>query len=511
MKKIFILLFLFVVTVVNAQDYFIIDGPENKVDATLNNQQCAVVFTSKSGDLIITTNKDERINGQKNAQGIFEYRNVFTMAQGSNDRKFTISKQGTAYRTSFKKAFVAGKELRYSVAEIENYISLDNISELTDIYKNDKGLSCVDFTTSLDELRVQFDHALPARLRKDKAQSGADLYVLDIDAEKFKAIIKDAADKKDAYEKLNNALYMDNTMEPTDENDAEWERLKREMEVADSLLAAAQDIRVSVKGSQIISVPIDVKILSRGTGKQSFAVTPKTEKEYVDRFFSRYGEFIHHAESHKSSRDYDLAKLCYENAAKATDASDTEKQIAEAAATKMGELADFKNKTDKLADELYRIIRDNERVNKAALFSLIDDIVNRYEILGKETNDVSYQSEANRLRNEKNKVEFLFMGRVVMSEYDGGQLKEIPITNVQIYGSQFSNCDAMDNKKYSGKGELITTITADDGHYEIRLKHGQYKTIIFEAVDNNKIKKNKHVSVEGINKDRNVKIRFAKN
>lgn len=511
MKKLLISLLLFVATAINAQDYFIIDGPQTKTDVTLSSQQCAVVFTSKAKDLIITTNKDERFQGVQNNSGLYEYRHVFTIGPGNSDRNFTISKQGTAYRTSFKKSFSVGKEISYSVAEVENYISLDPIGTLTDIYKNDKELSCIDFTTSLKDLKVQFDPALPAHLRTGKAQSGADLYILDVDAKAFKAIVQNAATKKEAYEKLNNALYVDNTMEPTDENDAEWERLKKEMDTADSLLAAAQDIRISVKGSQILTVPIDVKTLSRATGKQSFAVTPKTEKEYVDRFFSQYVELIHQAESHKGSRDYDLAKLFYENAAKATDASPNDRQIAEAAAAKMGELAEFKNKTDELADKLYQLTKSNQRVNKEALFSLIDDIAGRYETLGKETNDASYQSEANRLRNEKNKVGVVVMGRTVMSEYVGGQLKETPITNVHIYGSQESDNEAMDKKTYSAKGELITTITADDGHYSIQLRPDQYKTIIFEAYNNNNIKKNKHVSVEGINKDRNIKIRFAKN
>lgn len=510
MKKLFISLLLCVATTVNAQDYFIIDGPTSKADATLDMQQCAVVFTSKTGNLVITTNKDERLQGEKNAQGLYEYKNVFTILPGNNDRNFTISKQGTAYRTSFKKSFAAGRELRYFVAEVENYISLDDIGALTDIYKNDQELSCIDFTTSLQDLKVQFDPALPAQLRKDKAQSGADLYVLDINAKAFKAIKQNADEKRAAYEKLNKALYIDNTMEATDENDAKWEQLKREMETADSLLAAAQDIRVSVKGSQIISVPVKIEVISRVTGKQSFSVTPKTEKEYVDRYFSQYGELIHQAESHKASRDYDLAQQFYENAAQATDASDADKQVAANAAAKMGELAKFKNETDEYADKLYTLIKDNKRVKKEELFNMIDNVANRYETLGKETNDASYLSEANRLRNEKNKVGFVFMGRFVMSEYSGGKLNETPITNVRIYGSQQSNNDEMDKKDYWGKGQEITTITASDGRFSIRLKPGQYKTIIFEAFGNSDIKKNKHVSVEGLNEDRNLKVRFPK-
>lgn len=510
MKKIlFSLVILSISMNVSAQDYFIIDKPQ-KTDITATDQ-CCVLFTSKAADLVISTNKeDPSPQAQKNAKGLFEYKFIFTMNSRGDERNFTISKRGTIYRTSFKAVFAKGKQLSYSVSEVENYISLDPIGTIKDIYENNQSLSCIEFTTTLKDLKIQYDSSLPATLRKAKAQSGADLYVLDIDAKAFAVLFKDAQAKSDAYDSFNDSLYVKNILEPTDENDAKWEQLKKKKEDAEQKLAIAMEILVSVPGSQIISVPVDAKTIQRPTGKQSFSVTPKTEKEYVDRFFSQYGELIHQAESHKASRNYDIAQQFYENAAKAKDASDSDKAIAENAAAKMKELAVFKNETDIMADTLYQITKSNKRVNKQELFKLIDDIAVRYDALAKETGDASYKSEANRLRAEKDKIGTVLMGRFVMSEYKEGRLEEVAITNVRIYGSQESNCEAMDKPSYPHKGKLITTVTAADGRYNIRLKPGQYKTIIFEAVGNKDIKVNKHVSVEGTDKDRNIKIRFPK-
>jgi hypothetical protein len=179
-------------------------------------------------------------------------------------------------------------------------------------------------------------------------------------------------------------------------------------------------------------------------------------------------------------------------------------------ATKMEELNAFKDETDQLAGRLYKITRNNQRVNKDQLHALIDDISERYRTLHLETKDQFYLDEANRLQAEKSKIGFVLKGRFVMSEYKGGSLQEVPITNVRIYGSQASNSDEMDSPKFSRKGEIIETVTAADGHFSLNLHAGEYKTIIFEAIGNKDIKINKHVSVEGRSDDRNVKIRFPK-
>ena len=67
----------------------------------------------------------------------------------------------------------------------------------------------------------------------------------------------------------------------------------------------------------------------------------------------------------------------------------------------------------------------------------------------------------------------------------------------------------MEKTDYLHKGEIITTIDTPDGTFSLTLLPEQYKTLIFEVVGNKKIKKNKHLSIEGRTNDRNVKIRFS--
>lgn len=499
----------------HAQDYFSVEGPKTNADASFADK-AGFLFTSKSADLVISTNlKSDQQNpqGVKNAKGLYEYKMGLDVSS-TKERNFTISKKGTAYRTSVvKKSLKAGMRYDYTINEVENYISLDPIGDLKELYTDNSTMSCIDFTTSLKNLKITFSSNLPATLTKKKAQSGADRYVLEINPKKLKELISSADQKQQEFAAMDKALYTDKTMELTEANMDRCDALQKEAEELAGRKAEALTIEVSVPGSNIKSVTVDDATLSamcRPAGKVSFSVTPKTQKEYVDRFFSQYGELLHQAESHKASRNYDLAQQFYESAAKAKDASATDKAAATQAAQKMSELAVFKTETDELADKLYQLTKSNQRVNKQELFKLIDDIAVRYEALNKETGDENYLSEANRLRAEKSKVGTVFMGRFVMSEYSGGRLEETTITNVRIYGSQRSNCDEMDSPSFSDKGELITTITAADGRFNFMLKPGQYKTIIFEAVGNKNIKKNKHVSVEGTDKDRNIKIRFPK-
>jgi hypothetical protein len=267
---------------------------------------------------------------------------------------------------------------------------------------------------------------------------------------------------------------------------------------------------VSIKGEgtneRVIEPEMILALQSKGKLRYNVMLLSKT----VSVFKTKYEEMLNQAVSHKNSRDYAAAKMYYENAAQAEGASESDKQAALQSAQQMDKLAKFKAETDATADKLYELSANNRVVNKEAFIKMIDDMVERYNALHRETGDKFYQDEAQRLLKEKGNLGFVFKGKCVLSEYKGGQLLEYPVSGiVYIYGSQFSKCDDMDDKDYPFKGELITTITEPGGRYSFTLKPGQYKTIIFE-IDDKKIKKNKHVSVEGRTDDRNVKVRFAK-
>ena len=129
--------------------------------------------------------------------------------------------------------------------------------------------------------------------------------------------------------------------------------------------------------------------------------------------------------------------------------------------------------------------------------------------MNKETGDEYFKEEAARLRSQKDKIGIVIKGKCVASDYKGGKLLETPITNIRIYGSQQSDCEDMEKTTYLHKGEVITTIDSHDGTFSLSLLPEQYKTLIFEVVGNKKIKKNKHLSIEGRTDDRNIKIRFS--
>ncbi|MGN1263094.1 MAG: hypothetical protein ACI4TW_03570, partial [Prevotella sp.] len=267
---------------------------------------------------------------------------------------------------------------------------------------------------------------------------------------------------------------------------------------------------ISVKGEGTNERTIDPEDILALNSKDKRRYNILVLSKKVEVFKTKYEEMVHQAESHKQSRDYKAAEQFFRSAAETKDVSAANKQAALQSANKMAELAKFKEETDELSDRLYKITAENQRINKEALFKMIDDISERYKALNKETNDSFYLEEANRLQAEKDKVGTVFKGRFVTSEYKGGQLLETPISNVRIYGSQASACEDMGKPSYPNKGKLIMTVTADDGRFSFTLQPGQYRSLIFEVVGNSKIKSNKYVSVENLTVDKNVKVRFPK-
>jgi hypothetical protein len=295
------------------------------------------------------------------------------------------------------------------------------------------------------------------------------------------------------------------------ELDAQEQKIKSAKDEVEKLASKLNELTyISIKGDGTNERTIDPEeILSLGS-KDKKAYKVMALLKTVSVFKTKYEEMINQAVSHKNTRDYMSAKMYYENAAKVEDASESDKQAAFQSAQQMEKLAKFKEETDAIADKLYELSANNKIVNKNAFVKMIDDMVDRYNALHKETGDDFYQQEALRLEKEKDDIGFVFKGRVVYSEYKGGSIQETPLSNVVIYGSMFSKNEDMDDRDYIHKGEIIETEVDSEGRFSFTLKPGQYKTIIFEVHGDRKIRKNKHVSLEGRTGDRNVNVRFAK-
>jgi hypothetical protein len=214
------------------------------------------------------------------------------------------------------------------------------------------------------------------------------------------------------------------------------------------------------------------------------------------------------------NRDYQMAQQYYEDAANQKDASKADKETARNSAKKMATLAEFKDSADFHAAKIYELSRSDKKIDKKALFSLMDIVAESYNALYHETGDPYYKEEADKMLAQKTKIGIVIKGKTVMSEYKGGILNEYPLTNVRVYGCQVSKNEMtekeMEKRKYPHKGELITTITSPDGKFSFTMQPNQYKTLIFEAFDNKDIELNKAIKVEGRVDDRNIKVRLPK-
>ncbi|MBQ5643370.1 MAG: hypothetical protein IIV13_06385 [Bacteroidaceae bacterium] len=500
-------------------------------DMSLNGMAGAV-FYSASPDLVITTPviKDKVCDTpEKDGTG---YRYVMHLdISGGNSRKFKISKKGTAIGESTGQVLLKKNEYVYFNVEIvDNPITIEQSDDGSHYLQSGNGWALIEINSEI-KLQISYNPELQARIKSGRSKAGiyVDSLIIKIDdlqdmAGRLHKLSSEVDSLKRLEQKLLNSLDSLHRLKRQQSNvsDAEIEALENKLTPLEPQIKKQEEAQedlsyklnqlsyVSIKGEgtneRIIDPESILALQSKGKLRYNVMLLSKT----VSVFKTKYEEMLNQAVSHKNSRDYAAAKMYYENAAQAEGASESDKQAALQSAQQMDKLAKFKAETDATADKLYELSANNRVVNKEAFIKMIDDMVERYNALHRETGDKFYQDEAQRLLKEKGNLGFVFKGKCVLSEYKGGQLLEYPVSGiVYIYGSQSSKCDDMDDKDYPFKGELITTITEPGGRYSFTLKPGQYKTIIFE-IDDKKIKKNKHVSVEGRTDDRNVKVRFAK-
>ena len=487
-------------------------------DVTLENKSVAV-FISKDDNLVITSSNHSDVvtEPKKMENGRYGIEVTCNMEKGADvSRTFSIRIQGSTLNGEKKKAMSAGKRFFFEVDAVEHMLGFIYPDTRDILYPVD-GKACIEFNIPdyISDLKVECSQELRGKTT-EKKENGIKVISLELDAnllteflnhvnevqsQLVKKTMEYNALKKEIDEKASDASY------DIDAAEAKEKALKEELEQAQKNAPAAF-VRLAAKSSNTVYLEVEKLKALGAKSKLTVNVTDALHTEKV--FTGKFEEMLSQANTYRAQRDYKLAKQHYESAAQAADATAADKQTATESAAKMETLDAVKSETDFLTGKLWEFTHSNMRINKNELNVLIDDIIEHNRALYAETQDQYYLDEASRLEKEKSKVGFVLKGRFVISEYKGGSLEEVPVTNVRIYGSQSSNCDDMDNPKYPSKGEIIETVTASDGRFSLNLQAGEYKTIIFEAIGNKDIKKNKHVSVEGRTDDRNVKIRFPK-
>lgn len=477
------------------------------------NGKAGVVFLSKSSDLVINTSvrKDPYCNTPEKSGDIYQYTLLLDIS-GGRDRIFTITKQGTTISEKTGQVLLKGNEYVYfNVETVSNPITMEQENDGSHYIQSGNGYALIEFNSEI-QLDINYSKKLNATLKQGRSKAGSYVDSLIVKIDSYKPLYESLENMKTEYNNKQNLI--DEKLEKNP-NDPDINRLESEVKILnENINNTSRELNeityISVKGKDTNERIVDQELILGLTSKQKlrFNIMVLLKTETV--FKTKYEEMVHQAESHKQSRDYKSAQQFYLSASTAEGATEENKRAAIQSAAKMEELDTFKIKTDDLAGRLFQIIESGRMVNKDKLKELIDDVANRYSTLYYETEDKYYLDESNRLKGEKEKIGFILKGRFVISEYKGGKLIDETITNVDIYGSQYSDCKDMEDKDYKHKGELITTVTATDGRFNLNLQPGQYKTIIFEAKGNKDIKKNKHVSVEGRTDDRNIKIRFPK-
>lgn len=512
-KLIFLGMMMMTAAMTMAQSMITISKDNRLTKAAKLNGKAGVIFMSKANDIVIssTVKKDAVADKAQKVGDHYEYEMILDIS-GGRDRVFNVSQRGTAISEKTGQTLLNANEYVYfNVEMVKNPITMETGNDGDSYIGSGNGWALIEFNSEI-KLKVTYSPKLKAIFKSGKNKAGAyvDSLIVKLDSyqpmqERIK-LLKEQYEKADAQ--IDVLIDKGATEEEIKKQENEAKRCEDAYNEGVALLNELTYISVKGEGTNERTIDPDDLLALNSKDKRRYNILVLSKK--VEVFKTKYEEMIHQAESHKQSRDYKSAEQFFRSAAEESGVSAVNKQAALQSANKMAELAKFKQETDELSDRLYKITAENQRINKEELFNMIDNISERYKALNKETNDAFYLEEANRLQAEKSKVGTVFKGRFVMSEYKGGKLMETPISNVRIYGSQASVCEDMASISYPHKGETIMTVNTPDGRFSFTLQPGQYRSLIFEAVGNGNIKKNKYVSVENLTVDKNVKVRFPK-
>jgi len=469
--------------------------------------QSSFVFESKSADLVITSsiNSDSQKPRAEMVGGVYRYE-IVVPADGK--RIFTVAKAGTALHTDIPKVPRKDRRYYFTVTEVENPIMMESQRSNRDGYLVEHK-ACIQFTTPISGLQVQYSPKLGGKLSDSIALSGANLVILEIDMDSLNKYRDHFLNVQARYEEIHKTIQEKEKTDIKSVSDQEYDlekRLEDELPTAQDDWIEVATINVFAENTNVITLPVSDILAIQPKSCTPYGILLLKEKVFA----SKFDELMHQAKDYMERRDYELAGAHYASAAEVEGISDVDRITAKRSSEKMGTLHGWKQELDNRADNLYRITHRGGMMKKKQLLDMMDELITLNKAMYKETTDTYYLKEANRLSEEKVNVGLVIKGRFVMSEYKGGVVNETPITNVRIYGSQDFNNDKMEKTSYPNKGELIMTVTEADGHFSFNYKPGKYRSIIFEAFGNPDIKENKHISVLGNTDDKNLKIRFPK-
>lgn len=450
------------------------------------------VFVSSMGDLVITSNKKSDEFTQRKVGNMYEYEVLVDVADG--DRTFKVMRKNTALTAEIKKIFRKKNQRYYFVVEeVENPIVLNEQSGRGEGYF-EENKACVEFTTTLEGLKVKHSPDLTCTIEHSKLAAGAFVTSVIIDMGKFTSM-RNAMEKADsaftAWDTQIMKMGEEGQEIPDDYFDTN-DTLKMKADEAEAAFNAVSYLMIFVDGSNNLSIPIsDLK----NKEKRLYGILPLREK--VEIYNRSYDQYVGSALEAEKSRKFNTAKDFYEQAASAVDATEEEKASCRAKAAEMEECTGYWNMANQVLNKLKELKKEGGSADYGMIEECYEVAIANYQSLYKIRNDEEFQRRADVLQRALDKLGLVVEGNVVKTDMKQGRLTEEPATDVSIYACPN---DYNEDMRKGVHGVFIGKVDAN-GNFHVQVERHIYAGLLF-VPDNKKnntwvsLKEQKHLETK---------------
>lgn len=482
---------------VKAQNVFMtVDEQVDRQQSVNLGGKASGVFVSSMGDLVISSNIETDVFTQKKNGDLYEYEVLIDVANG--DRTFTVMRKNTALTAEKKKIFrEKNKRYYFLVEEVENPIVLNEQGGRGEALIEEgkqKGNACVEFTTTLEGLKIKHSPKLACTIERSKTPAGAYVFSVIIDMEAF-GKARDAVHKTDSAFNATDAKINEMGEKGQEISRNEWERLDS-LEIAKNEAEAAFNsisyLVVYTEGSNKLAVPIGDL-----SPKQKIPYGVLSLREKVEIYNRSYDQYVGSALEAEKSRKYNTAQEFYEQGANAEDATEEEKASCRAKAQEMKECAGYWNMANVVLKKLKELKKQGGMADYGMIEECYEVAIANYKSLYKVRNDEEFQRRADILQKALDKLGLVVEGNVVMTEMKQGRLIEEKATNVSIYA-----CVSSFNKdmRKGAHGVYVGSVDAD-GNFHVQIDRNTYAGLLFvpENRKNNtwvSLKEQKHLKTK---------------
>lgn len=477
----------------NAQNIFMTVDEQVEMQRNVNlDGKASAVFVSFMPDLVIVSNKKNDEFKQRQNGNMYEYEVLIDVSDG--DRTFKVMRKNTALTAEIKKIFTKKNQRCYfKVEEVENPIVLNEQGGRAEAYLVN-GKACVEFTTTLENLKVKYPRGLSCSIEHSKSEAGAFVTSVIIDMVEFDKVRQEMTETAAAYNELDEKIQQMGTA-GQEIPDSEWTRLDELQEKADAADAAFNSISsltVYTDASNYLSVSIrDLSVKQ----KLLYGILPLREK--VEIYNRSYDQYVGSALEAEKSRKFNTAKEFYEQAANAADATEEEKASCRAKAAEMEECTGYWNMANQVLNKLKELKKEGGSADYGMIEECYEVAIANYQSLYKIRNDEEFQRRADVLQRALDKLGLVVEGNVVKTDMKQGRLTEEPATDVSIYACPN---DYNEDMRKGVHGVFIGKVDAN-GNFHVQVERHIYAGLLF-VPDNKKnntwvsLKEQKHLETK---------------